>query len=91
VYVTKAKLPTTVKYEVLGQIEAAKAWYGSDDWSLDELADGARKLGADAVVDVGIWHQPSGWAWSAPHGTGTAVKIISPAKVDFSGLEGGYR
>ena len=91
VYVTSASLPETAKYEVLGQIEVGKVWYGSSDNVLQSLADGARKLGADAVVEVKTWHQPSGWSWAAPHGSGKAVKITEPASVDFSNLGGDWK
>jgi hypothetical protein len=62
VYVTSASLPATAKYEVLGTLEIGKVWYGSSDNVLQSLADGARELGADAVVEVKTWHQPSGWS-----------------------------
>jgi len=91
VYVTSASLPETAKYEVLGQIEVGKVWYGSSDNVLQSLADGARKLGADAVVEVKTWHQPSGWSWAAPHGSGKAVKITEPTSVDFSNLGGDWK
>ena len=91
VYVTAASLPASVKHEVLGQLEVGKVWYGSSDNVLQSLADGARKLGADAVVEVKTWHQPSGWSWAAPHGSGKAVKITDPASVDFSGLKGDWK
>jgi hypothetical protein len=91
VYITRTSLPTTVKYEVLAQLEVGTVWYGSFDKVLDALADGARKLGADAVVDVKTWHQPAGWSWAAPHGSGKAVKIIEPTSVDFPSLAGNWK
>jgi hypothetical protein len=91
VFVTSASLPVTAKYEVLGSLEVGKVWYGSSDKLLQSLADGARKLGADAVVEVKTWHQPSGWSWAAPHGSGKAVKINEPASVDLSNLGGDWK
>ena len=91
VFVTSASLPTTAKYEVLASLEVGKVWYGSSDNVLQSLADGARKLGADAVVGVKTWHQPSGWSWSAPHGSGKAVKITDPASVDLANLGGDWK
>lgn len=91
VFVTKESLPPSVKYEVLGQLEVGKVWYGSSNKVLQSLADGARKLGADAVVDVKTWYQPSGWSWAAPHGSGKAVKIIDPASADFSRFRGEWK
>jgi hypothetical protein len=91
VYITRANLPTTVKCEVLAQLEVGTVWYGSSDNVFEALADGARKLGADAVVEVETWHQPAGWSWAAPHGSGKAVKIIEPTSVDYPSLEGGWK
>jgi hypothetical protein len=58
---------------------------------LQSLADGARELGADVVVDVKTWHQPSGWSWVAPHGSGKAVKITKSTSVDLSNLGGDWK
>jgi uncharacterized protein YbjQ (UPF0145 family) len=91
IYVTSANAPATAKYEVLGQVEVGKVWYGSSQDVLQSLADAARKLGADAVVEVQTWLQPSGWSWAAPHGSGKAIKITEPASVDFSILEGEWK
>jgi uncharacterized protein YbjQ (UPF0145 family) len=88
--VTRASLPATAKYEVLGQLEVGKVWYGSSRNVLKSLADGARKLGADAVVEVKTWRQPSGWSWAAPHGSGMVVKITEPGSVEFSILGGDW-
>ena len=67
-----------------------KVWYGSSRNVLKSLADGARKLGADAVVEVKTWRQPSGWSWAAPHGSGMVVKITEPGSVEFSILGGDW-
>lgn len=91
VWVMTASMPATAKYEVLGQLEVGKVWYGSSDNVLNSLADGARQLGADAVVEVKTWHQVSGWSWSAPHGSGEAIKVMDPASVDFPSLGGDWK
>ena len=91
VFVTSTILPTTAQYEVLGTLEVGKIWYGSSDNVLQSLADGARELGADAVMDVKTWHQPSGWSWAAPHGSGKAVKITKSTSVDLSNLGGDWK
>ena len=91
VFVTSASLPITAPYEALGTLEVGKVWYGSSDNVLQSLADGARELGADAVVDVKTWYQPSGWSWAAPHGSGKAVKITKSTSTDLSNLEGDWR
>lgn len=91
VYVTGASLPTTVKYKVLAQLEVGKVWHGSSDNVFESLADAARELGADAVVEVETWHQPAGWSWAAPHGSGKAVKIIEPTSADLPSLGGVWK
>ncbi len=91
VWVTSEALPDTARYEVLGELEVGRVWYGGQDKALVQLAEGARQLGADAVVEVKTWHQPAGWSWSAPHGSGKAVKILDPASVDLSALPGDWR
>jgi uncharacterized protein YbjQ (UPF0145 family) len=45
------------------------------------MAQRARKLGADAIIEVATWHQPSGFSWAAPHGRGTAVRILNMEEV----------
>ncbi len=88
VYVTGASLPVTVKYEVLGLLDV---WYGSSGGVLKSLADAARNLGADAVVEVSTWNPPEGRSTWAPHGSAKAVKIADPASVDFSSLGGEWK
>lgn len=88
---TSEALPDTARHEVLGELEVGRIWYGGQDKALVQPAEGARELGADAVVEVKTWHQPAGWSWSAPHGSGKAVKILDPASVDLSALPGDWR
>jgi len=88
VYITKESLPKTVEYKLLADIEVGKVWYGSSQLVLNSLATTARKIGADAVIDVKTWHQASGWSWSAPHGSGKAVKIIKLNGFDLNTLDG---
>lgn len=77
VLVTEAKLAPEVEYEVIAQIDVGRAWYGRSMSVHEQLARRARDLGADAVVEVETWFQPSGYSWWAPHGRGKAVKIVS--------------
>jgi hypothetical protein len=87
VYLTSVS-PPAVKYEVLGLLDV---WYGTSDSVLQSLADAARNLGADAVVEVRTWNPPEGWSTWAPHGSGKAVKIKEPSSVDFSSLGGEWK
>ena len=87
VLVVAGPLPSNARFEMIGEIEIGKVWYGGADRILQELADRARELGADAVIDVKTWHQPSGYSWAAPHGHGQAVKLLNPEELhDLSAL-----
>lgn len=87
VLMVSGPLPANVKYELIGDIEIGKVWYGGSAKVLQELAERARELGADAVIDAKTWHQPSGYSWAAPHGSGKAVKILNAEEIrDFSAL-----
>ena len=90
VFVTAASLPPTAKYEVVAQIEVGKAWYGSGTKVLQTLAERGRQLGADAVIEAKTWHQPSGWSWASPHGSGKAIKITEKGSINFSTMEGSW-
>jgi hypothetical protein len=81
VLVVEGPLPANVKFELLGDIEIGKVWYGGSDKLWQELADRARAVGADAVIEVKTWHQPSGYSWSAPHAHGQAVRILNPEDI----------
>ena len=88
VLIAEDSLPPSAKYEVLSQIEVGMARYGSVKTVYQLMARKARALGADAVVEVKTWHQPSGWSWSAPHGSGKAIKVLDNSTVDLSTLKG---
>jgi len=81
VLVVEGPLPTNVKFELIADIEIGKVWYGGSDKILQGLADRAREIGADAVIEAETWHQPSGYSWAAPHGHGRAVKILNPDEI----------
>jgi len=85
------KPPANVRYEVIGEINIGKVWYGGTDTLLAEMADKARALGADAVIEIGTWKQPSGFSWAAPHATGKAIKILNKNSVDMKLLGGTMR
>jgi hypothetical protein len=77
VLVTEARLGPEVEYQVIAEIDVGRAWYGRSLSVHEQLARRARALGADAVVEVETWFQPSGYSWWAPHGRGKAVKIVA--------------
>lgn len=54
------------------------------------MADRARELGANAVIQVKTWHQPSGFSWAAPHGSGQAVRIKDVKLLESLGIKGNW-
>jgi hypothetical protein len=88
VRVTSGGLPPDVSYEVLENIEVGRIWYGRGETAQKQLAERARKIGADAVISVKTWYQPSGFSWAAPHCSGTAVKLKEPGSFDLGTLPG---
>jgi hypothetical protein len=75
VFFTQESLPPAVTFELISTIDVGKVWYGSSKSVYKSMAERARQIGANAVVQVKTWHQPSGYSWSAPHGTGQAIHI----------------
>ena len=77
VLVVKGPLPEQVKYEVIAQVKAVRARYGKADVALRMLANQARALGCDAVIEVDTWFSPTIGAWASPHAQGKAVRITN--------------
>lgn len=77
VLVTQSGLPADIQYELVETVEVGKIWYGGSSSVDESMAARAREIGADAVILTKHWHQPSGFSWAAPHGSGQAVKILN--------------
>lgn len=90
VFFTEQSLPPAVIFELISTIDVGKVWYGSSESVYTSMADRARQLGANAVVQVKTWHQPSGYSWSAPHGTGQAIHISDIHQLDALSIEGSW-
>ena len=91
VLLTSETLPKSEKIEVLEAIEVGKVWYGSSKNVALSMAERARAIGADAVLEYKTWHQPSGFSWFAPHGSGKAIKIHDKSSVDLSSIKGEWQ
>jgi len=89
VFVSSVSIGDKIKFTPIAKIDVGKVWYGSTDNVLESMAIRARELGADAVIEVKTWRQPSGWSWAAPHGSGLAIKLNDP-NFDFSKLKGDW-
>ena len=90
VFFTEQPLPPTVKFELISTIDVGKVWYGSSNSVYKSMAERARQLGANAVVQVKTWHQPAGYAWYAPHGSGQAIRVDDLDLLDSLDLEGSW-
>lgn len=90
VFFTKQPLPLSVKFELISTIDVGKVWYGSSKSVYESMAERARQLGANAVVQVKTWHQPSGYSWSAPHGSGQAIHVDDIDQLDALNLQGSW-
>jgi len=89
VFITSQSLPAS-SYVSVSRIDVGKIWYGSADGVLDSLADRARELGANAVIETKTWHQPAGFAWAAPEGSGLAVRVADIKSLETSGVQGSW-
>ena len=91
VFLTKETLPMGINYEVLGKIEVGSggAGFPSMESVFMAMASQAREFGADAVIEIKTWRQPSLFSWASPQGSGKAIKMVN--KMDLSGLNGEWR
>jgi len=88
VLVTKDALPAIYKSVYIGKIQAGKVFRGGHEKVYLELADKAREIGADIVVEVKFWTQTSRFARSTPHASGKAYKLQNPKAAGLSELKG---
>jgi len=89
VFVSESQLPAGIQYKVVGSVQAdARAGYDSSTKLYPFLASEARKIGANAVVGVVDGRRVTAFSWSAPHVSGTAVRVEDPEKL--KGPPGSY-
>ena len=86
-FVSEKDLDKTL-YTTLKDIKVSKKWYGSTTEMYGELAEEARKAGADGVINVHTWHAPSGFSWAAPHAGGMAIKWTPEGRTALPKLDG---
>ena len=90
VFFTEQSLPSTVKFELISAIDVGKVWYGSKERVYKTMAERARQLGANAVVEVKTRRQPSGYSWAAPHGSGQAIHVDDIHQLDALDIQGSW-
>lgn len=75
-------LPDDVQATRIGRIKATKGTYGETANLMQPIADEARRIGADAVVELQAstrFKSPLPWRVAAPTGDGFAVKFADGA------------
>jgi hypothetical protein len=90
VFVTSQSLPSSIAFDSISRIDVGTIWYGSPDKALALMADRARELGANAVINAKTWRQPSGFSWAAPEASGVAVHIKDIKAIESSGVTGNW-
>jgi hypothetical protein len=89
ILVSPAEIPSGIKYKVIGTVQADKKdGYSNAESLYSALADEARKLGANAVVNTTGGRRVTEFSWAAPYVRGTAVKVDDPQML--KGLSGSY-
>src|SRR5690349_6671362 len=66
----KSPLPSSIKHKVLGRVESSKQFYGGTEEIIVNIANEARRIGADAVVSLQAGQKIGFIAWARPVGMG---------------------
>jgi hypothetical protein len=90
VFITVQSLPSSVEFDLISNIDVGRIWYGSSQNIYTSMADRARELGANAIIQAKTWHQPSGFSWAAPHGSGQAVRMSDLKAFEALGIKGSW-
>ena len=90
VFITEQSLPAGLEFELISSIDVGKIWYGSSNNVLISMADRARELGANVIIQAKTWKQPSGFSWAAPHGSGQAVRVSDIKALESLGIKGSW-
>jgi hypothetical protein len=90
VRIVRGELPPGTDYEVLGKVKAIEGWYGELAQAERKIAESARAIGADAVIEVKVWHAPRLGTWAAPHAEGVAIKLRQPESLNLDTVPGNW-
>jgi uncharacterized protein YbjQ (UPF0145 family) len=74
----RSPLPAGVKGKALAALNSSKRTYGSVSELIPLMANDARNIGADAIINLNTGQKMGAFAWARPVGTGTAVKLENP-------------
>jgi len=88
IFLIPGPMPKGIEYDRISKIDFGKAWYGGAADAQKAMADRARELGANAIIEASTWTQPSGFSWAAPHGSGVAVRVKDMKQLQAAGIKG---
>jgi hypothetical protein len=91
VFITEESPPANIEFDMISTIEVGKNWYGSSNNALTSMADRARELGANAIIQSKTWFAPSGFSWAAPHASGQAIHIKDIKVLESAGIKGTWQ
>lgn len=74
--VTANALPAEGEFKILGALSVHARWPGSSRKATKLLAEQAKSMGGNAVVETRLWQDIAFPAGIAPHGSGIAVRIV---------------
>lgn len=75
-------LPDGIQSVAIGKMKATKGTYGAVDNLMLPMADEARRVGADAIINLQAGQRfkgPLPWRYNAPTGAGIAVRFVDQA------------
>lgn len=75
VLVTTSAMPAQGEFEPLGALYVQSRWPGGTGKATKLLAEQAKGMGANAVVEARVWQGLAFPAVVAPHGSGIAIRI----------------
>jgi hypothetical protein len=84
-------LPTEFKTTEIGRIKATKRTYGSTEQLFPVMAEEARRIGADAIINLQAdirFKSPLPWRITSPTGDGQAVTVASEKPLDCLAVGG---
>jgi hypothetical protein len=84
VFIFDDPLPAGIDYDIVEKkiSVSKKVGYGSPDIAYELLAEEARELGANAVIEAHTWLSPSLLSWASPHGEGIAIRVKDVSKLE---------
>ncbi|MFL0798924.1 MAG: hypothetical protein K6L80_00625 [Agarilytica sp.] len=82
VYLVMSPVPEEIGYEIIGHVKAnARQGYDRVETLYPLIAEEARKVGANAVINVRGGRTVAAFSWAAPFAGGIAIRIDDPDKL----------